>query len=336
MHRSMTNLLCASLVALAVAAPTIAGAADNRLTLVIGGEAYDGPPRFEVSFGGKVIGEGVLDAAIDTGSQGRFATAADRVAHVQSFDFAVPEDVFSPQGEVRVRLLNEAFGGEGSDRDRNLFLASVAVNGRTVTLSGLSAASPSGEASRQTLDEFLILPDGTLEGVSAAPASGWPTAAPAPASGIATVLTGARDTSSGVAWAGGEGADKGAVDTRVETASIGPAEDVSGCARKPVYNVVGFNENSNDLTPRLMERLDQIAIDLGESSCTVRVTGYSSTQGDFATNALFAVERAQNVLNYLRAKGIRFEDVTATGAGETDQFGPTFSANRRVVITVAP
>ena len=110
----------------------------------------------------------------------------------------------------------------------------------------------------------------------------------------------------------------------------------SACSLDNLYNVMGFNENSNDLTTRVTDRLDQIIKDIGDETCTLQLTGYSSTQGDFATNALFAVERAQNVLRYLRENGLKYATATAVGAGETDQFGPAFSDNRRVVITVAP
>ena len=113
-------------------------AAGSSLQLIIGGEAYDGPPKFEVSFDGKVLGEGAVNAAIDTATAGRFADAADKTPYVQSFAFDIPEDLFKPGGEVRVRLVNEAYGGDGSNRDRNLYLAAVAVNGRAVTVSGLS------------------------------------------------------------------------------------------------------------------------------------------------------------------------------------------------------
>jgi outer membrane protein OmpA-like peptidoglycan-associated protein len=124
----------------------------------------------------------------------------------------------------------------------------------------------------------------------------------------------------------------------VETASIDqdPKAGSAACNRDELYNVVGFNENSNDLTPELKARLDQIVADIGEQRCKVLVTGYSSKQGNHATNALFAIERAQNVLGYLKQAGLRFERATATGGGATEQFGETFYANRRVVISVAP
>ena len=90
------------------------------------------------------------------------------------------------------------------------------------------------------------------------------------------------------------------------------------------------------VSARLIERLDQVAADIGSRECNVTVTGYSSKEGSIASNALFAVERAQNSLAYLREKGVRFNQASATGVGATDEFGPDFASNRRVVITVKP
>ncbi len=126
---------------------------------------------------------------------------------------------------------------------------------------------------------------------------------------------------------------------KVETGSIrqpaGAAASAS-CDRDEIYNVVGFNESSNDLTPRLMERLNEIIGDIGTQKCKVQITGYSSKQGAFAMNALFAIERAQNVLTYLRQNGLSFSSVNAAGGGATEQFGELPSDNRRVVIAVTP
>jgi outer membrane protein OmpA-like peptidoglycan-associated protein len=309
-------------------------AADNVLTLVMGGEAYDGPPKFEVSFNGTVIGKASVDTAIDTDNDGRFADAADKASHVQSFEFPIPDDVFSPGAEVRVRLTNEAFGGEGSNRDRNLFLASVAVNGRAVTLSGLTTADADGIAPNETMGEFLVLLDGNQQGISKAPRGGWPSAdtriAPAkyvaerlPVSGLQELRVPAVIEA------------KAEVEEPMQVA-LANQDPEGSCQIDDLYNVIGFNENSNDLTPRLMKRLDQIAAAIGPQKCTALITGYSSTQGDYATNALFSVERAQNVLRYLRERGVQFAEATATGVGETTQFGEELNANRRVVITIRP
>lgn len=311
-------------------------AADNVLTLVLGGEAYDGPPKFEVSFNGTVIGKAAVDTAIDTDNDGRFADTLDKASHVQSFQFPIPADIFSSGAEVRVRLTNEAFGGEGSNRDRNLFLASVSVNGRAVTLSGLTTTDANGIAPNETLGEFLVLLDGNQQGVSKAPRGGWPAANGAiePAKFVAERLP-----VSGLQ----ELRVPSVVEANMQVADNEPIEvalldqDPEGsCQIDDLYNVIGFNENSNDLTPKLKKRLDQIAVAIGTQKCTALITGYSSTLGDYATNALFSVERAQNVLRYLREKGVLFAEATATGVGETTQFGEDLNANRRVVITIRP
>jgi len=327
-------------------------AASSRLQLIIGGEAYDGPPKFEVSFDGKPLGEGTVSDAIDTASAGRFADAADKTPFVQSFDFDIPQDLFKPGGEVRVRLVNEAYGGDGSNHDRNLYLAAVTLNGRAVTLSGLQTRGTSADQQNELLGEFLVLRDGNMEGVSRAPEGGWPMPetveaqarlAPEPvkAEVAVAVEADAGPAKPPVAVASLKVPETPGVRT-VEVAAIEPDSVVSSAAESPecnrdeLYNVIGFNENSNDLTPKLEARLKQIIEDIGPQKCKVLVTGYSSMQGNHATNALFAIERAQNVLTYLKQAGLSFEKATATGGGATEQFGEGFSVNRRVVIAVGP
>lgn len=318
-----------------------AAVAAGTVQLVVGGEAYDGPPRFEVTFDGKVLGEAVVEAAIDTATAGRFADAGDKSPYVQSFTFDIPDDLFKPGGDVRVRLLNEAYGGDGSNRDRNLYLASVAVNGRAVTVSGLSTQGTSANTDNEVLGEFLVLRDGNVQGVARAPAGGWTDAVTAVAavSPAEDRIPAQVEEVAGVRPAAVQSLRLPVAGETVETASLANAPEASSdgtCLRDELYNVVGFNENSNDLTPRLKARLDQIVEDIGEQKCRVLVTGFSSRQGDHATNALFAIERAQNVLAYLKQAGLSFDKATAAGGGATEQFGATFSANRRVVISVAP
>jgi outer membrane protein OmpA-like peptidoglycan-associated protein len=350
----MQSIIGAAALAAALALPSTAALAQSSaLQLIVGGEAYDGPPRFEVTFNGEVLGEGIVRSAIDTVNAGRFADATDKTPYVQSFEFSIPEYLFEADGEVRVRLVNEAYGGDGSNRDRNLFLAAVAVNGGAVTVSGLVTATDEGFKPNETVGEFLLLSDGNEEGVSPAPRGGWPdpgslaaeVAADArlmpdpreapgmlPVPGIATLTA----PTTGISSEGAATVEVAAVQSDELPDDMGMASATEGCALDQIYNVIGFNENSNELTERLEKRLDQIVEDIGNEKCRVLVTGYSSTQGSHATNALFAVERAQNVLAYLRGNGLQYEKAIAVGGGGTTQFGDEFAANRRVVITVTP
>lgn len=314
--------------------PHVTQAADSTLVLVMGGEAYDGPPKFAVDFAGTVLGEGTVAAAIDTAEAGRFADQTDKTPFIQSFTFAVPETAFRPDGDVTIRFLNEAYGGEGSERDRNLFLASVTLNGRAITASGLSTREGRQPVANEMLGEFLVIPDGTKNAVSVAPDGGWPLPLMDVVQPVARNVT-VTDSDPSPAAAPSLVAEVEPIETAMldpdPEATAGPA-----CDLDERYNVIGFNSNSNELTPRLVERLNQVAEDIGERQCNVTVTGYSSKQGSIAANALFAIERAQNSLTYLRQKGVKFIKASATGVGATDEFGPDFASNRRVVITVTP
>lgn len=320
-----------SLALMCTGLPYAAHAADSTLVLVMGGEAYDGPPRFEVDFAGKPIGEGTVAAAIDTAEAGRFADQKDKTPYVQSFTFAIPEEAFKPDGPVTVRFLNEAYGGEGSNRDRNLFLASVTLNGRAITASGLSTEEGRRPVANEMLGEFLVIPDGSKNAVSEAPEGGWPL----PLLDVVEPVASKVAVAEAAPAAAAEPAEP-AAPAAGDIAALDPDPEASHCDLDERYNVIGFNSNSNELTPKLIERLDQVAADIGERQCNVTVTGYSSKQGSIASNALFAIERAQNSLQYLQRKGVKFIKASATGVGATDEFGADFASNRRVVITVTP
>lgn len=320
-----------SLALMCTGLPYAAHAADSTLVLVMGGEAYDGPPRFEVDFAGKPIGEGTVAAAIDTAEAGRFADQKDKTPYVQGFTFAIPEEAFKPDGPVTVRFLNEAYGGEGSNRDRNLFLASVTLNGRAITASGLSTEEGRRPVANEMLGEFLVIPDGSKNAVSEAPEGGWPL----PLLDVVEPVASKVAVAEAAPAAAAEPAEP-AAPAAGDIAALDPDPEASHCDLDERYNVIGFNSNSNELTPKLIERLDQVAADIGERQCNVTVTGYSSKQGSIASNALFAIERAQNSLQYLQRKGVKFIKASATGVGATDEFGADFASNRRVVITVTP
>ena len=79
------------LASMCTALPYAAHAADSTLVVVMGGEAYDGPPKFEVDFAGTVLGEGTVAAAIDTAEVGRFSNQKDKTPYVQTFTFLGPD-----------------------------------------------------------------------------------------------------------------------------------------------------------------------------------------------------------------------------------------------------
>jgi outer membrane protein OmpA-like peptidoglycan-associated protein len=372
--------------------PSLVLAADANLHLVIGGEGFEGPPKFSVSFAGRPVGDGTVTAAIDTTRSGRFADAKDQGKYVQSFDFTIPEAVFKPDGAVVIKLTNEAHGATGSKEDRALYVQSVAVNGKGTPGTALTMKSTVGIEPTAILGDYLVVSAGAVEGVAAAPASGWPVAdvaeakpaveskaeaatadatpgaVEAEAKPVAAAAAEAKPAvvapvpaskSSAVAEAAAKPVDtpqpspavadtakpadpsvarvaeaKDAVDGA--DANPDPTAGAIGCGLSQSFQITGFNENSNELTPRTHRQLDAVVKAIGAQKCAVRVTGYSSTEGDFAHNALFSIERAQNALRYLTAKGVKYRRFSANGVGETTQFGPSPNANRRVVVAVSP
>lgn len=209
--------------------PTLALAAPSKLVLVIGGEAYDGPPKFSVTFDGKPIAEGAVDKAIDTGTDKRFADAPDKSDYVQSFSFEIPEAEFRPTGEIRIRLTNEAYGGEGSNRDRNLFVGSVSVNGRQIGAANLATVTKAGIAANDMVGDYLAINDGTAEAVSLAPEGGWPEPG-AETAAVTDKPADAAKVAAPVVKAAAKAADTKAAESAAETAKT-PAPEPA--ATKP-------------------------------------------------------------------------------------------------------
>ena len=329
-----SRFLALAMAALVIGAPGLA-LADQTLTLVVGGEGFDGPPRFAVSFDGKPVGEGTVDAAIDTKSAGRFADAPSQARYVQKFTFAIPDAVFKPDGVVGIKLTNAAKGPPGSKDDRELFLMAVSLDGVTLPAAALSMRSAAGIEPTAMLGDYLVISDDATEAV-AVPSGGWgkgtaDVAAVAPAADTA-VSTNPPAPETGTVAA----TDAAASATDTADANPDPEGGAPQCGLTQKFQVTGFTRNSNELTAAARKGLDAVVKAIGTQKCVVHLTGYSSTEGDVAHNALFSIERSQKALYYLANHGVQFRRYSANGVGETTQFGPTPDANRRVVVAVSP
>jgi outer membrane protein OmpA-like peptidoglycan-associated protein len=355
--------VAAGLAVLMIMVPGAAFAAAT-LTLVVGGEAFNGPPEFSVTFDGKPVGHGKVDKAIDTATTGRFADATDKKQYTQSFDFTIPDAVFRPNGVVAVSLANEAHDPSDGRKNRELFIRSVAINGQTVGAAAMSMRSGLGVEPTATLGGYLVVSKAGISGI-ALPAGGWnsaeaqtasnaapaaaavPAVKPPPAPSVAEAPVPAQKTAPAPMTAPPvDDLATGAVQQAASTDAAAAAADDAGnpdpegniptCGLNRKFQITGFSRNSNELTPRVRRALDAVAKAIGTQKCVVHLTGYSSTEGDYAHNALFSIERSQKALRYLAEKGVKFRRFSANGVGETTQFGATPGANRRVVVTVSP
>lgn len=79
--------------------------------------------------------------------------------------------------------------------------------------------------------------------------------------------------------------------------------------------------------------LDALAEEMKANDAEYQITGYASVEGDEAYNQALSEKRAEAVADYLKSKGVSADRLHVTGAGETDQFGDNYDANRRVVVT---
>jgi len=351
MPKSLLGLGILTAVGL-MAAPGLA-LAESTLTLVVGGEGFDGPPKFSVSFDGKPLGDSAVASAIDTSKDGRFADAVDKSKYTQTFTFKIADDTFKPDGAIAIKLTNEAHGAAGSKDDRELYVQSVAVNGDAVPGPKLAMRSSIGVEPKAILGDYLVIAQSDVEGIATAPDGGWPKAtapvaqaAPADTAKPAVDTTAVADapvkadapaTKADVAEASPPKAAVTAADA-ADSANANPNPEANepDCGITKSFQVTGFSRNSNELTARTRHALDVVARTLGTQKCAVNIKGYSSMEGDTAHNALFSIERARNSLQYLAAQGVKFRKYSANGVGETTQFGANPGANRRVVVVVSP
>ena len=154
-------------------------AADSVVVVSLAGEAFEGPPSFEIMAGDKVIGSGTLAKAIETEKDGRLFTKARPSLFLEEFSFTVPDESLLPDKEITIVLTNDKFAereGEGEDGilDRNLFIDFVRINGLEVNSADM-ALMVEGEV--QDLDyQAGLLPiyEAGQRVVAKPPAGGWP------------------------------------------------------------------------------------------------------------------------------------------------------------------
>ena len=81
--------------------------------------------------------------------------------------------------------------------------------------------------------------------------------------------------------------------------------------------IVEFESNSDQLTPRGREVLDRIAGILSGSAARLQISGHTDSSGDAAYNLDLSQRRAETVRSYLVARGLSAERFSAVGYGES-------------------
>lgn len=315
----------AFLVVLGAVSP--AAADTGTVVVTFSGEAYGGPPEFLLSFDEVPIASGEVDSAIDTATAGRLREVNRIEPYLQTFEFLIPDGVFDPHGKIQIEFPNDAYGGEGLDR--NLVIYNIVVNGRAVSSRDIVVtAGGIVQSPELIMDRVVLSTDGLVATVSA-PDAGWPQTE-AEAKGEATA-----NEAPAVASAP-EGATPGGL-APVEGEATVPdhAELVSNCEAETL-TVTGFGRGLVNVPVAQTEDLEALAAGIAGKACRVSVEGYSSHGGNADINENLAKGRAIAVLQYLKDRGVAFSSEEVISHGETSEFGPTDAENQRVVVTVGP
>ena len=99
-----------------------------------------------------------------------------------------------------------------------------------------------------------------------------------------------------------------------------------------------FEQDSNELTPEAIEKLDQIYTILTNNAVAkLKLNGYSDSSGDPSFSQMVSEVRATSVKSYLTGRGIKSSRMTAMGFGDKKSLASNKSAegrrlNRRVEI----
>ena len=105
---------------------------DNKITVTLGGDAYKGNPQYAIVVDGKEISRGEVDwSKVTDGGQG--TSGSNVVWQDVSFDYDFSQGM---PNQVEVKFLQDAWGGQGSNEDRNLIVDKIKVDGLTIESEG--------------------------------------------------------------------------------------------------------------------------------------------------------------------------------------------------------
>ncbi|WP_417679869.1 OmpA family protein [Roseibium sp.] len=287
---------------------TPAAAEDPMVEVTLAGEAYQGPPTFEIDFAGTKIGVGAVDKAIDTTTEGRIQKLKDWAPYTQTLSFPIPADVFTADGAVSIRLTNDAWGGPGSNQDRNIYLMGAKIDGVEMSPQDFVWLVKGEESSIGATAKWVSLSSNNAVAVANPPSGGWPSTNTGAATPVASAET---------------------------AQAAAPGSATAACNTTLSVTITGYGSNQIAV-PAGGKALKELADKLKDQSCAITITGYSSISGPTAFNKSLSGKRAEGAAAYLKKAGVDMSKAKTMSGGETSQFGKRFAANRRVVVDVAP
>jgi len=347
--RSLTICMMTSLLLGSSAVPALA--AEAKLSFVVAGEAYNGPPIFLVYYGTELVGAGTADQSIDSKPG---LDDSNIAAHTQTFNFTIYDyDPKAPK-PISFQYQTDAYGGEGLDR--NLYIVSASIDGtpfpfdnaKTVR-NGKLAKAESGKVGTVPLWNAYDTAIFTLPGWPAvtAPIIASATPAPAPAA-TPDKKPAAAPANKPAAAAPAKPAPSNAA---ASSSSAKPAVAAAAPAAQPQpqpqpakpapcapasVSLRSFKNASVKVSASDQQAIAALAHAIAGRGCYVTVTGYSGVTGDANYNGNLNSTRAGNVARLLTSLGVQVAARGVVNGGPTDQFGRHNKDNVRVVVTIKP
>lgn len=158
----------------AISLTTTIASAESKVVIALAGEAFDGPPAFEISLGGTVIGSGTLQNAIETETEGRLFSNARPQSFIEEFTFTVPDEAFSPDADITVALTNDKYDDIERGYDRNLFIDVITVNGLEVASAELALTMDGEPLDLDFQAGLMPIYKNAQRAIASPPADGWP------------------------------------------------------------------------------------------------------------------------------------------------------------------
>lgn len=182
------SLAGVSLMVLPVRAESI------NITITLAGEAFDGPPAYEIRYGDREIAKGTVENAIDTSTEGPLSGLTDWQAHQKAVTIPIEPEDLGKNLPFTVNFTNDKWGGAGTTMDRNLYVLSAEIGSVKVAAQDIKVLDKAQPRDNASGPEGARLGNNSSIAVIAPPATGW-----LPASAQATSSTAAPQSAAGEA-----------------------------------------------------------------------------------------------------------------------------------------
>lgn len=150
-----------------------ANAGSINVTFTLAGEAFDGPPAYEIRYGDQEIAKGTVENAIDTSTDGQLSKLKNWQDHQKEVTTTVDSADLEKNLPFSVHFTNDKWGGAGTAMDRNLYVLSAEIGSVKVPPQDIKVTDKALPQEDTTGPIRPKLSNNSSFAVIEPPASGW-------------------------------------------------------------------------------------------------------------------------------------------------------------------